>query len=165
MSHATFMQGNCGDCHLLVVGSQIANLTPDLSFGHNLCFKYSHVTCEPILDIYNPRYFQWYKELFDPMGFDPYNCSLKIQNIHWDSNSQNGSSLGSVMVHFFTLSHTLGNMKCDFWASLLARTFASPCFGCEPKAKVMTCHVRWFYVIWFMCVDNDSCRCQYGSGW
>jgi len=29
-------------------------------------------------------------------------------------------------------------MKCDFWASLLARTFASPCLGREPKAKVAT---------------------------
>jgi hypothetical protein len=29
-------------------------------------------------------------------------------------------------------------MKCDFQASLLARTFASPCFGREPKARVVT---------------------------
>jgi hypothetical protein len=27
-------------------------------------------------------------------------------------------------------------MKCDSRVSLLARTFASPCFGHEPKAKV-----------------------------
>jgi len=39
MLHATFTQGNGGDCQFLVVGSQIANLTPDHSFGHNLCFK------------------------------------------------------------------------------------------------------------------------------
>jgi hypothetical protein len=35
-----------------------------------------------------------------------------------------------------SLSHTPGNMKCDSWSSPLARTFASPCLGCEPKAKV-----------------------------
>jgi hypothetical protein len=29
-------------------------------------------------------------------------------------------------------------MKCDSWASLLARTFTSPCFGHKPKAKVVT---------------------------
>jgi hypothetical protein len=29
-------------------------------------------------------------------------------------------------------------MKCDSWASLLAHTFASPCFGGEPKVKVAT---------------------------
>jgi hypothetical protein len=29
-------------------------------------------------------------------------------------------------------------MKCDSRASLLARTFASPCPGCEPKVKVTT---------------------------
>jgi hypothetical protein len=29
-------------------------------------------------------------------------------------------------------------MKCDSQASLLARTFASPCFGHEPKARVVT---------------------------
>jgi hypothetical protein len=29
-------------------------------------------------------------------------------------------------------------MKCDSWASFLAYTFASPCLGRKPKAKVMT---------------------------
>jgi hypothetical protein len=27
-------------------------------------------------------------------------------------------------------------MKCVSWASLLVHTFASPCLGCEPKARV-----------------------------
>jgi hypothetical protein len=39
--------------------SQIGNLTPDPSFGHNLCFKYPNGLCEPILNIYIPRAFQW----------------------------------------------------------------------------------------------------------
>jgi len=38
----------------------------------------------------------------------------------------------------FTLSYILGNMKCDSRVSLLAYTFASPCLGCEPKARVAT---------------------------
>ncbi len=68
------------------------------------------------------------------MGFDPWNRSLKIQK----SNSQSGNSLGSVKVHSLTLCYTLGNMKCNSQASLLARTLANPCFGHEPKAKVVT---------------------------
>ncbi len=64
-----------------MVGSQIVNLTPDLSFGHNLCFKCPNTSCEPILNIYVPRDFQCYKEFFNLMGFDPCNCFLKI----WES--------------------------------------------------------------------------------
>jgi len=45
MWHATCMQGNQNYFWLLVVRNQIAsqidNLTPDLSFDHNLCFKHS----------------------------------------------------------------------------------------------------------------------------
>ncbi len=33
--------------------------------------------------------------------------------IHWDSNSQTGSSYGSVGVQSFTLSYIFGSMKCD----------------------------------------------------
>jgi hypothetical protein len=62
-----------------MVGSQIDTLTPGLSFCYTLCFKYSNGMCEPILDIYVLINFQWYKELFNPMNFDPYNHSLKIQ--------------------------------------------------------------------------------------
>jgi len=63
---------------------------------------------------------------------------LFIENsrVHWDSNSQSGSSLGSVKVHSLTLSYILGRMRCDSWASLLARTFVTPCLGHEPKARV-----------------------------
>ncbi len=51
MLHATCTQGRRVDSRLLVVGSQIGNLTPNLSFGHNLCFKCPNASCEPILDI------------------------------------------------------------------------------------------------------------------
>ncbi len=54
-----------------MVGSQISNLTFDLSFGHNLCFKYSNETCKPILDIYILESFKWYNELFSRMNFEP----------------------------------------------------------------------------------------------
>jgi len=42
------------------------------------------------------------------------------------------------MVHSLTLSYTPGSMKCGSRPSLLARTFASPCLGHEPKARVAT---------------------------
>jgi hypothetical protein len=61
MWHATCTQGNQGDSQLFVVGSQTANLIPDPSFGQNLCFEDPNGSCEPILDIYVPRAFPWYK--------------------------------------------------------------------------------------------------------
>jgi hypothetical protein len=63
MWHATYTQVSQGDSRLLMVGSQIGTLTFDLSFGHNLCFKYPNGSCEPILDIYVLRAFQWYEKL------------------------------------------------------------------------------------------------------
>jgi len=72
------MQGNWGDSWLLVVGNQIVNLTPDLSFGQNFCLKFPNGSCEPILDMCVLRAFQWYKELLNQLSFDPYNRSLKI---------------------------------------------------------------------------------------
>jgi hypothetical protein len=44
---------------LLVVGSQIANLTPGPSFAHNLGCKCPNDQCEAISDIYTSRPFQW----------------------------------------------------------------------------------------------------------
>ncbi len=66
------------------------------------------------------------------MSFDLYNRSLKIQK----SIKTPIPSLGSVGVHSLTLSYIPESMKCDSWASLLARTFASPYLGCEPKVRV-----------------------------
>ncbi len=79
MSHTTYMQGNRGDSWHLVVRSQITNLTPGPSFGHNLCLKCPNGSCKPILNIYVLRAFQWYKELFNPLSFDPCSGFLKIQ--------------------------------------------------------------------------------------
>jgi len=79
MLHTICTQRNRVDSRLLVVGSQIANLTPNLSFGHNFCFKCPNGSCEPILDIYVSIAFQWYKELFEPLGFDPCDRSLNIR--------------------------------------------------------------------------------------
>ncbi len=111
MSHISWMQRNWVNSWLLMVGSQIGNLTLDLSFGHNLCYRCSNGQCEPILDIYTSIAFKWHKELFKAMSSDPWNCAMKIRESIRDSNSQHGSSLGSVRVHALTLFALLG--VCD----------------------------------------------------
>jgi len=57
MWHATYAQGNRDNSELLVLESQIDNLTLDPSFRHNLCFKCPNGLWKPILDIYILRYF------------------------------------------------------------------------------------------------------------
>ncbi len=79
MLHAPFPRGNWDDSQLLMVENQIANLTPSPSFGHNLCFKCSNRSCKHILDIQFLKDFQWFKERLNPLSFDLWNCSLKIQ--------------------------------------------------------------------------------------
>ncbi len=130
MSHATCTQGNQGDSWLLVVGSQIANLTPGPSFGHNLCFKCPNGWCEPILDIFVSIAFQWYEELLKPLGFDLCNHSLNIRESTGPPTPKVEAPLG---VWGFILSHFL-----SLPASFLARNLASPCLGRKPKAKVTT---------------------------
>jgi hypothetical protein len=63
-----------------MVESQINTLIPDPYFGHNLCYKYSNGSCKPNLDIYVFKKFQLYKEVLNPMSFDPSNHFLKIQD-------------------------------------------------------------------------------------
>jgi hypothetical protein len=125
MWHVVCSQVNRVDSRLLVVGSQTANLTPGLSFAHNLCFRCSNEPCETILGIYASIALQWYKELFKARSFDPCNRALKIWESFRDSNSQHGSSLGSVRAHSLTLFALSG--VCDVTSGfLLARTLATP---------------------------------------
>jgi len=79
-----------------------------------------------------------FQELFNYIRNSSIQLLSENLKVHRGSNSQSGSSFGSVEVHSLTLSHTPKNMECDSWASLLACTFASPCLGHEPKARVAT---------------------------
>jgi hypothetical protein len=102
MSHVVCRQVNRFDSWLFLVGSQIGNLTPGPSFGHNLCFRCSNEQCEPILDIYVPRAFQWFKERHRPLSFDPWNRSLKF----WESTGTPSPKVGIALgVWGFTPSH------------------------------------------------------------
>jgi hypothetical protein len=104
MWHTTCMQVNRHDSWFLMVESQIGNLILSLSFGHNLRLKYPNGSCKHILDIQVPRAFQLYKEIFNPMSFDPWNCSLKIQKSIGTPTPIVGAHLG---VWGFILSHSL----------------------------------------------------------
>ncbi len=109
MWHATCTQGNRVDSRLLVVGSQIVNLTPGPSFDYNLCFRSPTGSWKTISDIYVLRAFQWYKERFNPMSFDPCNCSLKIQESTKTLTPKVGVPLGMwgfIPSHSFTLPGT-----------------------------------------------------------
>jgi hypothetical protein len=101
-----------------MIKSQINNLILGPSFGHNLCFKYANGSCEPILDILVSRTFHWYKELFNLMHFDPLQLLSENSRVYRESNSQSGSSFGSVGVHSLTRSYTLESMKRDSQADL-----------------------------------------------
>ncbi len=67
-----------------------------------------------------------------------FRSSSKLQLPKWELIWECG-------VHSLTLSYTFRSIKCGSQASLLAHTFASPCFGYEPKAKVMTLHMTFNY--------------------
>jgi hypothetical protein len=157
MWHDTCTQGNRVDFLLLVVGSQIANLTIGPSFDHNLCFKCPNGSCEPISNIYVLKSFQWYKECLNPMSFDPCNRFLKI----WESI---GTPIPKVRVPLemwgFIPSHsfcTLESMKCASRASLLARTLASPCLGRSPRLGLRQNHAQlWFVLINIIIVNVFS---------
>jgi hypothetical protein len=140
-----------------VVGSQTASLIPGPSFGHNLCFRCSNEKCEPILDIYVPRSFQWYKELHNLLSFDPWNRSLKFWKFIGTSSPKVGVALG---VWGFTPSHFPTFSKAwDVSPGLpLGPQPCNPsCLGRKPKARVVTMLVahdfvtanQWNRVLWF----------------
>ncbi len=68
--------------------------------------------------------------------------------VHWDSNSQGGSSLASVRVHSLTLSFTPE-------LPLLAYNLVSPCLGHELKARVATLHL-FPPPLWWSCHHCDK---------
>ncbi len=77
--YSTCMHQGWVDSRLLVVGNQTTNLTPDLSFCHNMCCKCPDGPCEPVFDIYTLIAFQWYKEHHNARCFDLCNWTVKFQ--------------------------------------------------------------------------------------
>jgi hypothetical protein len=117
MSHATCTQGNHVNSWTLVVKSQVGNLTLGPSFGDNLCIRCPNGSCEPTLNIYVPRAFYWYKELSNPMGFDPCNFFLKIWESTGNLTPKMGVHLG-VWMFFLLHSPTLSiSREHEMWLS------------------------------------------------
>jgi hypothetical protein len=107
MSHVVCSPVFRVDSWLLVVGSQNCQTpessTPGPSFAHNLCFRCPNEQCEPILDIYALRAFQWYKKRHEPLRFDPSNLSLKF----WESTGTPSPKVGVALgVWWLTPSHS-----------------------------------------------------------
>jgi hypothetical protein len=81
MSHSRIEHREEVDSRLLVVGSQIASLTPGPSFAHNLGYICPNCQCEGIFDIYVSRPFQWHQEHPNARCFAPCCRALNI----WES--------------------------------------------------------------------------------
>jgi hypothetical protein len=161
MPHVVCKQVNRVDSRLFLVGSQISNLTPGPSFGHNLCFRCPNEQCKPILNIYVLRVFNDIKNATSHWVLTP-----KITL--WSFGSPPGfhfpkwELLGSVRVHSLTLSYTPGRMWCDSRASSWPAPLQPLSLGREPKARVATFVVGfgWFrhifsnvVFIFDLCID------------
>ncbi len=102
------------------------------------CVKCPNEQCKPILNIYVPRAFQWYKKRHKPLSFDPWNRHLKF----WESTGTPSPKVGVALgVWGFTPSHfpTLPGV-CDVtpWFSLGPHPCNPFCLGHEPKVRVVT---------------------------
>ncbi len=88
VSHSQFGGREEVDSRLLVVGSQIASLTPGPSFAHNLGYKCPNDQCEAIFDIYASRPFQWHQEHLNARFFGPCWRNLNIRESRKTPNPQ-----------------------------------------------------------------------------
>ncbi len=112
VSHSIYTHRDRVDSQLIVVGSQTANLTPGLSFGHNLCYRCPNGSCEAIFDIYTSRLFYRYKEHLKARCFDLCNRALKL----WESQRTPSSHFWECEFHPHTclkvgLRHLMGDWK------------------------------------------------------
>jgi hypothetical protein len=143
MSHTICTQGNWVDFQLLVVGSQTANLIFCPSFGHNLCFRCPNGSYEPILHIYASIVFQWYKEILNPLGFNPWNLSLNIRESTETPTPKVGVPLGmwgSIPSQFFTLLGACSMIpRLPSWPATLQALalVASPRLMLQQKLKIL----------------------------
>jgi hypothetical protein len=112
--HSTCTHRGWVDSRLLMVESQTASLTPDLSFIYNLCCRYSNGSCKAIFDICTSRPFQRYKEHVKARCFGPWNRTVKF----WKSWRTLKSPFWECECH----PHTLSKWGCDKCPS-----FSKPC--------------------------------------
>jgi hypothetical protein len=99
VSHSTCTHQGWFDSRLLVVESQIDNLTLEPSFCHNLCCRCPNGSCEAIFYICALIDFQWYKERLKAMCFNSCNWTLKF----WESHRTPKSPFWECECHPHTL--------------------------------------------------------------
>ncbi len=135
VSHSTCTHRGRVDSRLLMVESQIANLTIGLSFVHNLCCRCPNGSCEAIFDIYASRAFQWYKKHFKTRWFDPCNRTLSF----WESRRTPKSPFRECECHPHTPSKwgcdtQVGNLEIpEIWTFV---TLEGHNFLCRPSIEV-----------------------------
>jgi hypothetical protein len=94
MLHSSRRRHKEVDSRILVVGSQIANLTPNPSFAHNLGCRCLNGQCEAIFDIYVSRPFQWHQAHPNARCFSPCYRALNIRESRRTPNLQLFQVLG-----------------------------------------------------------------------
>ncbi len=120
MSHTTCTQGSRVNSRLLVTGSQTTNSTFDLSFGYNLCFR-----CPSERAHFRHLCFNRFPKIQESIGTPTPKMGIHL------------GVWGFIPSHSFAFFCTPESMRCDPWASFLARNLASPYFGGKPKARVV----------------------------
>jgi hypothetical protein len=142
MSHSTCTHQGQVNCRILVVGSQIVNLIPNLFFIHKLCYKCLNGTCEAIFDIYTSRPFQQYKKHFKTRCFDPCNQTLSF----WESRR---TPKVPILRVWMSSSHSF-KMKLRQPVWFLALLLFITC-----AANVWMAHVRPFSTFTLQNLSND----------
>jgi hypothetical protein len=94
VSHSRIGHQEDIDSRLLVVGSQIASLTPGPSFAHNMGWRCPNCQCEGLFDIYVWRPFQWHQEHPNARCFAPCCWALNIRESRRTPNPQLFQVLG-----------------------------------------------------------------------
>jgi len=154
MWHVVWNQVNWVDFWLFLVGSQIDSLTPGLYFDHNLCFRCPNEKCKPILDIYVPKSFQWYKKHHKPLSFDPSNRSLKF----WESTGTPSPKVRVALgVWRFTPSHfpTLPRV-CDVTPGLPLGPHPCNPFALVASPKLKLQHLKQYLKEYLAMENYDS---------
>jgi hypothetical protein len=134
MSHAQIGCREGIDSRLLVVGSQIASLTPGPSFAHNLGCRCPNCQCEGIFDIYVLRPFQRHQEHPNARCFAPCCRALNIQESRRTPNPRFFQVLGftptlgqSRVATLLVLQQTTGNLGLTRFT--MTRTWGKPPFS------------------------------------
>jgi hypothetical protein len=157
----------CRSLCFVLISSTLNHILQSISILHPLIWVNNQLHLSPWKLSYVIVFF-----LKTHQSIEFWSLQLLYENlrVHWDSNSQGGSSLESVKVHSLTLSYTLGNMWRDSRASLLTCNLASPYLGREPKARVVTMKKQDMSVVltsksYFQSPQLECCKAQHSTTW